>query len=450
MSDWTREEIVEEFRNAPVGDERLRIRLMKLAGTLAENPDKSFPQALNGSELEGAYRFLRNVKVRPEKVLQPHIRQTVARLLGQETVLVAHDSSTISFNSDGNREGLTYSRGEKQNFVTHCSLALRADGSRRPEGVLAASFYVRQTHRDGTLQERWNDHVQQVHQTGLAREQVVHLMDREADDYDSLEFLRKIGGRFVIRVSHNRRLDEGLLRDAAERAPIQAEREVPISSRRAKGGSKQRKIHPSRESRQAQLAISACGVEIKKSPQSKHSPRLQLHVVRVWEPHPPIDERPVEWLLYTTEPIGSAEQVLQVVDWYRARWTIEEYFKALKKGCSIERRQLGDFYSLKNAVALFLPIAWKLLLLKSEALVRPTSPATGVLASDELEVLCKSTTRPLPEQPTVSDVVLAIAALGGHLKHNGPPGWQILARGYTKLRNLVEGWNLRLSNENAS
>jgi hypothetical protein len=30
--------------------------------------------------------------------------------------------------------------------------------------------------------------------------------------------------------------------------------------------------------------------------------------------------------------------------------------------------------------------------------------------------------------------------LGGHIKHNGPPGWQTLAAGYMELLTFERGW----------
>jgi hypothetical protein len=165
--------------------------------------------------------------------------------------------------------------------------------------------------------------------------------------------------------------------------------------------------------------------------------------VRVWEPEPPENEPPVEWLLYTSEPIDDVEQILKIVDWYRARWTIEEFFKALKQGCAVEKRQLGDLHGLANATALLLPLAWKLLLVKSEDVARPLEPATTILEEDELEVLRLLAKKPLSDSPTVREVVYAIAALGGHLKHNGAPGWQTLARGCERLGTVLEGYRLR-------
>ncbi len=88
-----------------------------------------------------------------------------------------------------------------------------------------------------------------------------------------------------------------------------------------------------------------------------------------------------------SEPIDTPDDVLRVVDWYRARWTIEEYFKALKTGCALEERQLEDLPALVNVLALFIPIAWRLLLMKSEARDAPTAPATTILEPEELEVL---------------------------------------------------------------
>jgi hypothetical protein len=446
-------EVTREFEGSRLGDSRRDHRLLALAEAMSRAPDESFPKALSPAGLEGAYRFLSNPKVEPEAVLSGHVQQTVGRLRDAPVCLALHDSSTLSFNSEGDREGLS-STGAKQQFVVHCSLAVAADGSRTPLGVLAASYHVPVKSSDGRHQERWSDHVREAHALGPAPDQLVHVMDREADDYSLLALMTGIGARFVVRVQFNRLLvDDERLRDRLANAPLLAEREVTLSRRSSSNkGDKQRKIHPPRESRTARLGIGATTVTIHrpKNADTATAPSLTLHLIRVWEPEPPQGEAPVEWLLYTKEPIDTPEQILRVVDWYRARWTIEEYFKALKTGCSMERRQLGDLHALTNAVALFLPIAWRLLLLKTEARTRPTAPATVVLDEVEIDVLRAAGRTRLPEHPTVKEAMLAIAALGGHLKHNGMPGWQTLAHGYMTLRNLTEGWRLRLAVESGN
>jgi hypothetical protein len=417
---------------------------------MAATPDLSFPDAMSDAELEGAYRFFSNPKVTPEAILAPHVQQTLGRVRNEPVVLVVHDSSTLSFNSEGYRDGLAPSSSQKQQFVVHCSLAVSADGTRRSHGVLAASHHVPVGRSDGHFQDRWGQHVRDVYGLGLSPAGVVHVMDREADDYEVLEQVANLNGRFVIRMQHNRHLvEEGRLRDALLNVRAQADRTVPLSKRWKLGGAKQRKIHPARAERLASLSFGACSVDIKRPGSAQHATtdHLELNVVYVWETAPPANEAAIEWVLYTSEPVETAEQILRVVDWYRARWVIEEYFKALKTGCSLEKRQLGDLHALGNALALLMPIAWQLLLLRSDARDRPDALASETLLADELQVLRAATRRPLPEQPTIREAMLAIAKLGGHLKSNGDPGWQTLARGHEKLRTLVAGWRLRLAVE---
>src|SRR5215467_6631035 len=133
-------EIADEFRGAELGDERRNVRLVQLAERMAEKPDTSFPKAMTQAELEAAYRFFSNVQVDPEEILRPHIEQTVGRVLAEGETLMVHDSTTLSFASEY-REGLV-TRGDTQQFMVHCSLALKADGSRQPLGVVALSRHV--------------------------------------------------------------------------------------------------------------------------------------------------------------------------------------------------------------------------------------------------------------------------------------------------------------------
>jgi hypothetical protein len=40
----------------------------------------------------------------------------------------------------------------------------------------------------------------------------------------------------------------------------------------------------------------------------------------------------------------------------------------------------------------------------------------------------------------LNDVLLAIAALGGHIPTNAPPGWLVLGRGFHALLVMEVGW----------
>ena len=83
-----------------------------------------------------------------------------------------------------------------------------------------------------------------------------------------------------------------------------------------------------------------------------------------------------------------------------------------------------------------------MLWLRSLAQHAPDAPATTVLFPDELEVLRVGGRKKLPPNPSARDVLLAIAALGGHIKWNGEPGWLTISRGFQDLLMLTQGWRL--------
>jgi hypothetical protein len=166
-----------------------------------------------------------------------------------------------------------------------------------------------------------------------------------------------------------------------------------------------------------------------------------VNLVRVWEPSPPKDAPAVEWLLLTTEPATTRAELMAVVDLYRARWIIEEFFKALKSGCSVEQRQLDSYDALLRMVVIFVPIAYRLLLLRGMERQRPKGSPTAAFSVTELRIMrSHDSTREMPPMKTLADALLYLARMGGHLKNNGPPGWQTLARGYQRLSALCDGW----------
>ena len=179
-----------------------------------------------------------------------------------------------------------------------------------------------------------------------------------------------------------------------------------------------------------------------------HAPEreLALNVVRVWEIDPPRGEPAVSWILFTTEPIGTAKQLLEIVDHYRSRWVIEEFFKALKSGCSIEKRQLESYRALSVALAVFLPIAWRLLLARSVARTMPNAPAAVIATKTQLLLLKhKLKLKAMPK--TAVEATLAIAKLGGHLRRNGTPGWITLGRGFEDLLLMEVGWKAAMASQ---
>jgi hypothetical protein len=301
--------------------------------------------------------------------------------------------------------------------------------------------------------ERWLRGVQQSAERLENCRDVIHVMDREGDSYGLLSAMKQNNHRFVARSCHERTAKEvddpdwSSLYATLQKHQGEFEREVQLS-RRVNTLSKgmKRSGHPPRTARMATLRFAATTVQIKRprfAPQDA-DPVLQLSLVRVWEHNAPDDDTAVEWWLLTTEPVDTIEQIERVVDIYRQRWVIEEFFKALKTGCLYEQRQFESRHALLNLLASVLPIAVEMLHLRTCATSNPDATATEVISDVQIEVLRRVSPRRLSPSPTCHEVLLAIAGLGGHWRSNGPPGWLILKRGMVKLLAFEVGWRAAL------
>jgi len=437
---------------------------MILADCLSAAPDKGFPQ-LAGSDgaLEGMYRFFNNARVSPQALMEGHFEQTSQRLRGTGTVLVVHDTTEMEFQGESSREGLGLLRPKAQGFLLHTALCVGTDGTRRPLGVLGAKSLVRtqlRPKRNGRRlsgaqyaqvtdkeSQRWAELVNECEQRRGEQVSMIHVMDREADAYPLLTMMVEKGLRFVVRLARDRTLwtepDEPAqkLSEALAYAQDVLELDVPLTRRRSSSAPRARRAFAPRDSRIARLSVCATRVELKRPRYLPELPEsITVQVVRVHEVDAPAGEQAVDWVLATTEPTHSRAQLLRVLEHYRGRWLIEEYFKALKTGCAFERRQLESYDALLRALALFMPIAWQMLLLRNVARTNPDAPASDVLGPTQLAVLRACSSTKLPPKPTCRAVLLAVAALGGHLRNNGEPGWIVLGRGMEKLRMLQSGW----------
>jgi hypothetical protein len=454
-----------EFSGAKLKDARLTRRLLKVAQRAGGAPSKGFPQVMaSDAELEATYRFLTNERVNWAEILEPHLAASAERCRALKVVVAAHDTSEFAFGGKSRVDAVGHLPHGRPGFFGHFALGVAPDEQHTALGILAA----RTVRRDGAAKEetvaerrarnratpvdekeswRWVASADEAQNRIGPDVTVIHVMDREADDYALLDALRVSGHRFVIRACSDRRLAKNTEGPkAVSEALSQTEdvlfRDVYLGARKKKPGQVHK--HPARDSRMASLHIRACAVTVPRPRVDCGGDKtLTLNVVEVFEPSPPPGEEPISWTLLTSEPVVTPEQRAQVVDYYRARWPIEEFFKSLKTGCAFEQRQLESEHALLNALALFIPIAWRLHLLRHLARSHPEAPATRVFTTEELYVLTQLSKRVrLSDAATIQDAMLAIAGLGGHLKRNGPPGWLTLGRGYQDFVMACAGYAL--------
>lgn len=452
-----------ELEGLGLGDARLNARAVAIAARMQERPTDSFPdQMADSAELEATYRFFGNESVTFEALCAPHVRNTHDRMNGRSVVRVLHD--TTHFRFEGDRGGLGPIGRGAAGFFAHFALAVSSDECREPLGVLGVHPYVqakesptrgltksektarsRATPRGEKISSRWEGLADAVSTGAPEGVCLIHVMDQEADDYAAMSALQANSRHFVIRGSCERKLNFGGATAAEALAVRTAEifRTIDVNPRSEKAAAANRK--PARAARTAQLSIRYGTIILQRGYAQSNQATLTVNAVHVFEPTPPAGEEPIEWMLFTSEPVTTRQEAEAVVDHYRARWVIEEYFKALKTGCAFEKRQLTTYDALLRALGVTIALAWRLLVLRNLGRTNEPTPASTIFDAEQLLLLRKLAERrkrPMPLEPTIRDAMLAVGAIGGHIKNNGDPGWQVLGRGYRRFLEAEEGWRL--------
>lgn len=463
------DKLAHDFKDAQLGDKRLDRRLNVIAEAMSVRPDASYPQTFeNPNELDAFYDFVEHDWLTFEQVLEPHIEATTKRAEIAGFVLVIHDTTHISFplNDEKLRTHLARKSSQSQGFEGHLSLVSIPGDPGCPLGFIAvqpfvhASELVDESSRDfwqrigGVMdseRERWSRGIELANQRLEKVDKIIHLLDAEGDAYETLAPLSAQDEGFVVRLGQDRLVeheqpDIGVISELLKAQPIVGTRRIYLSQRKPQRPSYKTRKHQPRSARWADLGMRAVRATICKPPKKKsqlsHLPdRIEVNLVELVEQSPPEGEEPVRWLLATSEPIDTAEQVEAVADLYEQRWLIEEANKSFKTGCAFEKRQLESAKSLLIAMAATLPVALDLLVVRHLSREAPEAPAEAVVTERQLAVLTTVVDDlHWSEQPTVAQATKAIARLGGHIPHNGPPGWLVLGRGYRQLLTLEQGW----------
>lgn len=154
---------------------------------------------------------------------------------------------------------------------------------------------------------------------------------------------------------------------------------------------------------------------------------------------------PVEWMLLTGEPVADFESACRIVRWYMRRWRIEEFHRALKEGCNLEKSQLDDADDVKRLASMLGVVAVRLLQLRDMA--RPDHPRAEdpeflQAWAPALWIQLVAYSEKIPEEKlTPRQFLRGIAKKGGFIgrKGDGHPGWKTLWQGWTALHFMALG-----------
>ena len=440
---------------------------------LREQPQTGLPRALGEAGYKGLMRVLKEAQEEGVSLLGPVYETTCERLVPGETMLALEDTCDISFGGSRGRQSLPRLEGKSTGYRLHLTLLARPGQTPQVVGVVALESLTRadetktaqtarQRHDDPAKESlRWPRAVEASEARVAGRASLIHVRDREADDYAPLCAMVAQNQRFIQRQRQARLLAQGpahapearTTKEAWEGVTGECLREVVTLGPRAQWKndtrSKEDKAkYPARPARQATLHYAAQTMVLRRPDHVSDSlpEQMTVNVVRVWEVDAPEGQSPVEWSLLTTEPVETHEQVLFVVDSYRARWLIEEFFKGLKTGCQYEKLQMESVERLVTMLAFYAPIVTQLLQLRTLAQARSEAPVSEVFDEAQVEALrgahafgCLRPPKHQPAPKTVQEALALVARLGGFLGKKGEAGWQVLLRGMVHLWERTEG-----------
>jgi hypothetical protein len=439
----------------------LNERSQRIIEALSINPEASCNSSCNGwSDTLGAYRFFDNKSIQPEAILQPHVEATKRRMQEQSVVVIAQDTTELDYTDHPPTDARCLNKEHRLGLYDHTHLAVTPDGLSL--GVVGVEYFDRDAEGLGKSKERSKLPIEEKESlrwlTGyrlaceLARDcpetQIVSVADREADLYDIFMESEKQAKKhpqsadFIIRAKIKRSLPE---RDpeAGPHAYKKVRDEVSSSELRATQTIDLPRT-PKRVARQAKLEVRAIRVTVKPPHERSSLPTVTYNVVLVEEVDGPNDGTDVSWLLITSLPIDSFKDIQLVIDYYVARWTIEVFFRVFKTGCKVEKIQLETLSRLKNCLAFYKIIAWRIMYLTQMNRECPTLPCDAVFDDCEwMSVWRVVTQTELPQTtPTLSEFMSLLTQLGGYnnRKTELPPGPQPVWVGIRRMTDLATAW----------
>ena len=387
--------------------------------------------------------------------------RTSERVVDREIIVVQDTSELIlgGRRAKANGYGPVGKGGGTRGLLLHAALALDADNDALL-GLVEAQVWNRNkgkvTPRRSRAtadkeSQRWLSVAARASKALSAARSITVISDRESDIYEHFA-QRPANVELIVRSSWNRKIN---LPSGASRQLFAFVDGLPEAAR----FSVTIPAAPGRKERTAVLALRFSPVTLCKphpSPAPDLPDTIRLTMVEVREVSSGHDGKPIHWRLLTSHVVASPKKARRIVDLYRKRWTIEEFFRTLKSaGFDIEEADIGDpevMMKLVAAAAVATVTIMQLVRARdgtteeklAEAFEIEDRPVLEAL-SVQLEGATDRQKNPHPKG-TLAFAAWVVARLGGWTAYYGKPGPKVMRIGIEAFRRIKYGTTLRLEN----
>jgi hypothetical protein len=417
----------ETFGHVLLHDVRRTRRAVKAASVMVRDVSASVPTPQHtGKELKALYRLLDEPDVTFAALMQPHWSQTRREMQEHPVILLIQDTTELDLTHRHKMSGIGQIGDENGRGLLLQSVLAVIPQSREVLGCARQEPFVRVAAPQGETRAPrrkrpketavWTRMVSAIG-SGAHGSCWVHGGDRGADFFDFFRACQKSKVEFLLRATHERRIQEaderiGYWLAESRQWPCQAKRPFLLPASH--------------------------------DPKALHE-QMRLWVVRVWEEDAlrAEGEEPIEWIGLTSVPTFTLEQAWERVSWYGHRWIVADYHPCLKTGWRSEERQVQSAERLLRLLGLLSPMAVRLLQLRSLSRQEPERPAVEVIEPELLAVLAACSGQDSSHM-TLGAFWTEIARLGGFLarRSDGSPGWKTRGFGWLHVHTLLEGVHL--------
>lgn len=387
--------------------------------------------------------FFSNPKVSRERLITPHYAQTIERIRASDAkyILAIQDQMRLNYTKHLAKNGLgsigKVGKTEQYGLIQHSILCVTEQNV--PLGLMDVEFFDYDEFNTSigrdkrSLEDKANIHWLRAiramrNRLGDVKQHIITVADREGDFYEFLHHLLDAKEEFIIRAQHDRytgktyKNHDEKLWTVLHQAEIKGTMAVEIQDVN------------SREMQTIQLNLKAVTVTLpipKKITAAQiidnNYTAITVNVVMAYN-----DEH--EWVLLTSLPIRTVDDIKEVVILYRCRWHIEDYHKVLKTGYQVDEIYL---HSSRQAIENLLVMAsisacrlyWMIYVGRSEQNIK----ADQVFDEFEWKAVYVYFKEKIPKEcPPLSEVILKIARLGGYKqsKTGSKPGIKTMWTGF--------------------
>lgn len=442
-------------------------RGMQLWYKLSARPSSTIRQlAVNKAEQKAYYRFLNNDRIKEEPLI--HEASTrMGNLSKGRHLLCVQDTCEVNLSNhkgrlkEGSGLGLSDKSDTEHCFKLHPGLVLDAQDL-NPLGFSDIKVFHRPGDRPDRNQRRykqqpiiekesykWIEIAQESKKNLKEAASVTFIEDREGDIYEQFAIVPDEKSHLLIRSRTTRNLANGKkLYNEVDAQPVEGIYTIVLPTDKRKNQYK----------RTAEIALrfKECQIKCPANLKTKgYPPTITVNCISVKEVNGTAKGKAVNWKLLTTHKIENYEDALLMVEWYSARWYIEQLFRILKKqGFGIEETELESGWAIRKLVIMQMTAVLKILQLNiAYADSEGGQPIEEVFDSGEIKVLemmntkLQGKTKKLQNHHDPKKTKWAawiIGRIGGWKGYDsqGPPGVIILKRGLERLSYIMEGTKL--------